>query len=34
VLQLVKDCIDYYKTHSKHGERFAEIFDPKDFKTI
>lgn len=32
VLQLVKDCIDYYKKNSKHGERFAEIFDPKDFK--
>ena len=31
VLQLVKDCIDYYKKHSKHGERFAEIFDSKDF---
>ncbi|MGA8181588.1 MAG: 4Fe-4S dicluster domain-containing protein [Desulfobacterales bacterium] len=32
VLCLVKNCIDYYKKHSKHGERFAEIFDPKDFK--
>ena len=32
VLQLVKNCIDYYKTHSKHGERFAEIVDPEDFK--
>jgi dissimilatory sulfite reductase (desulfoviridin) alpha/beta subunit len=32
VLQLVKDCIDYYKKHSKHGERFAEIFDLLDFK--
>jgi anaerobic sulfite reductase subunit C len=31
VLQLIKDCIDYYKKHSKHGERFAEIFDPDDF---
>ncbi|MBW2490818.1 MAG: 4Fe-4S dicluster domain-containing protein [Deltaproteobacteria bacterium] len=31
VLQLVKDCIDYYKKHSKHGERFAEIFDLLDF---
>jgi len=33
VLQLVRNCIDYYKTHSKHGERFAEIVDPEDFNT-
>jgi anaerobic sulfite reductase subunit C len=33
VLCVVKNCIDYYKKHSKHGERFAEIFDPDDFKT-
>jgi dissimilatory sulfite reductase (desulfoviridin) alpha/beta subunit len=32
VLQLVKNCIDYYKTHSKHGERFAEILNLSDFK--
>ena len=32
VLLLVKDCIDYYKKHSKHGERFAKIFDVSDFK--
>jgi anaerobic sulfite reductase subunit C len=32
VLRLVKTCIDYYKKHSNHGERFAEIFDPEDFK--
>lgn len=32
VLRLVESCIDYYKKHSKHGERFAEIFDPKDFE--
>ena len=31
VLQLVKNCIDYYKKHSIHGERFAEIFDPVVF---
>jgi dissimilatory sulfite reductase (desulfoviridin) alpha/beta subunit len=31
VLSIVKNCIAYYKKHSKHGERFAEIFDPKDF---
>jgi anaerobic sulfite reductase subunit C len=33
VLHLVKNCIDYYKKHSKHGKRFAEIFNPDDFKT-
>jgi anaerobic sulfite reductase subunit C len=33
VLQMIKGCIDYYIKHSKHGERFAEIFDPKDFNT-
>ena len=32
VLHLVETCIDYYKKHSKHGERFAEIFDPDDFE--
>lgn len=31
VLSIVKNCIAYYKKHSKHGERFAEIFDLKDF---
>jgi anaerobic sulfite reductase subunit C len=31
VLRLIKTCIDYYKKHSKHGERFAEILDVKDF---
>jgi anaerobic sulfite reductase subunit C len=32
VLDIVKRCIAYYKQHSKHGRRFAEIFDPSDFK--
>jgi anaerobic sulfite reductase subunit C len=31
-LCLVESCIDYYKKHSKNGARFAEIFDPDDFK--
>jgi len=31
VLDIVKRCIAYYKQHSKHGRRFAEIFDPSDF---
>jgi dissimilatory sulfite reductase (desulfoviridin) alpha/beta subunit len=32
VLRLIKDCIDYYKKHSKHGERFAKILNLSDFK--
>jgi anaerobic sulfite reductase subunit C len=32
VLQQVRNCIDYYKKHSKNGARFAEIFDPDRFK--
>ncbi len=32
VLDIVKDCITFYKINSKMGERFAEIFTPADFK--
>ncbi len=32
VLQQVRDCIDYYKKHSKNGTRFGEIFDRDRFK--
>jgi len=32
VLKIVTDCIAYYKKHSKHGERFAEILNLSDFK--
>jgi dissimilatory sulfite reductase (desulfoviridin) alpha/beta subunit len=31
VLQIVKRCIEFYKGNSKHGERFAEIFENADF---
>ena len=32
VLSIVKDCLSFYRTHSKGGERFAEIFTDKDFE--
>ena len=31
VLHIIKDCIDFYKKNSLHGERFAEIFTDSDF---
>ena len=34
VRQIVKDCIVFYKEHSKHGKRFAQILLPDDFDTI
>jgi len=32
VLEVVKDCIAFYKKNSRHGERFAEIFDDNAFE--
>lgn len=32
VLDIIKNCITFYKSHSKQGKRFAEIFTPHDFK--
>jgi anaerobic sulfite reductase subunit C len=34
VRQIVKDCIDFYKRHSKNGKRFAQILQPADFDNI
>jgi len=34
VIGIVKRCITFYKENSKHGERFAEIFKPSDFKNF
>ena len=34
VRRIVKDCIGFYKEHSKHGKRFAQILQPDDFDTI
>jgi len=31
VLSIVRRCIEFYKENSKHGERFAEIFQNADF---
>jgi dissimilatory sulfite reductase (desulfoviridin) alpha/beta subunit len=34
VLQIVKDCLDFYKQNSKHGERFGQILTSADFEKI
>jgi dissimilatory sulfite reductase (desulfoviridin) alpha/beta subunit len=34
VRQIVKDCIGFYKEHSKDGKRFAQILQPADFDAI
>lgn len=34
VVQIVGDCIDYYKKNSRNGERFAEIFSDTDFRQL
>jgi len=34
VLDIVKNCIIFYKSNSKQGERFAEVFTPTDFKNF
>jgi anaerobic sulfite reductase subunit C len=31
VLAIVKDCIRFYKQHSRHGERLGQILKPADF---
>ena len=34
VIRIVKDCIDFYKKNSRHGERFAEIFLETGFRKL
>jgi anaerobic sulfite reductase subunit C len=34
VLAIVKDCLSFYRSHSKGGARFAEIFTDKAFEEI
>jgi anaerobic sulfite reductase subunit C len=34
ILSIAKDCLSFYRQHSKGGERFAEIFTDKAFKEI
>jgi dissimilatory sulfite reductase (desulfoviridin) alpha/beta subunit len=31
VLEIVKECLHFYKKNSKHGERFGQILTPADF---
>jgi len=34
VIEIVKTCIHFYKEHSRHGERFAEIFKGPESKDL
>ena len=34
VLQIIQDCICYYKQHSRNGKRFAQILQSEDFDAI
>jgi len=31
VMEIIKDCLRFYKANSKHGERFGQILTPADF---
>ena len=31
VLEIVRECLEFYKKNSKHGERFGQILTPADF---
>lgn len=34
VLAIVKDCLNFYKHNSKHGERFGQLLQPSDFEEM
>jgi dissimilatory sulfite reductase (desulfoviridin) alpha/beta subunit len=34
VLDIIKDCIEFYKANSRHGERFSQILKSSDFDDI
>jgi NAD(P)H-nitrite reductase large subunit len=34
VLEIVKDCLKFYKNNSKYGQRFSQILTPVDFEEI
>ncbi|MBW1643928.1 MAG: 4Fe-4S binding protein, partial [Deltaproteobacteria bacterium] len=34
VLDIIKNCIIFYKSNSEQGARFAELFTPEDFKNF
>jgi len=34
VMQIVRDCLRFFKDNSKHGERFGQILRPADFEAL
>ncbi len=34
VMEIVKDCLRFYKDNSKQGERFGQILTPADFEAF
>ena len=34
VMEIVRDCLRFYKDNSKHGERFGQILTPADFEAF
>ena len=34
VIDIIKNCIRFYKTKSSHGERFAELFNDAEFERL
>jgi len=34
VMEIVKDCLYFYKDKSKHGERFGQLLTPADFDVL
>jgi dissimilatory sulfite reductase (desulfoviridin) alpha/beta subunit len=34
VLEIVRDCLKFYKKNSTHGRRFSQILAPGDFEKI
>lgn len=34
VIEIVKDCLHFYKNTGKHGERFGQILKPADFDAL
>ena len=34
VIEIVKECLRFYKEKSKNGERFGQILTPADFEAL
>jgi dissimilatory sulfite reductase (desulfoviridin) alpha/beta subunit len=34
VMEIVRDCLRFYKNNSKHGERFGQILTPAEFEAL